>query len=154
MENYNDFQIPHEDTLKLLNESYKNSRTTDLHLQSLISITNNILNSCFTLDRRLNSKIRQAINYTKKELEKLKENLTLTFNIQLNTECKIMNTFNIFNFLRKLNTLSSELSRALNITSKTYYKNLFHNSLISINTAMNEILLALESSTIHLYRYI
>ena len=154
MENYNDFLLPHNETFKIINNEYINTRNKNNNISNLHKLIKETINLCFHLDIKLNSKIRQAVDTTKKELEKIEENLALTFNINNQITNQTVYKTNIFSFLKKLISIIDSIKSILQSTEKIYHKRILISSMsIAINST-NNVLSALESSTISTYRYI
>ena len=158
MNNYNDFQLPDNACFKLLNKAYYSSKnTTSTQPQYLFTLINNAINSCFSINNKLNSKIKSSIFNTKKELDKLKENLTLLY--PKNNQNYIQQNpyqikeFNIFDFLKEINNIIVELVKTNNsYTEKEQI--IILKSILSLINSTQYILSSLSTSKVSLYRYL
>ena len=83
--NYNDFPILSNEEYNLMNEHFNNNHQTDRKTQlfKILTILNNCFNICIGLTSLYNLKINNAINNTKKCIEKNINNINSTFNIEI-----------------------------------------------------------------------
>lgn len=155
MENYNDFNLPNDSNIKLMQEMYKsdtfNRRTS---LTNISSLAHSFLSQCYGIENKLNLRIRSRLEETKKELEKLIENLSLTFSFTYSVSNQSITNFNLFYSLKILIQIVYELHELETNEEKAYFKKFTKNTISSILNHLNNILEALGNSYVHVFKYI
>ncbi|MBE5741101.1 MAG: hypothetical protein E7351_01020 [Clostridiales bacterium] len=152
---YNDFPILNNEEYRIINEQYSISQTQDRKslLYKITHLLRDCKNMCSTLDRKLNQKIVTAISTAKKEIDKISDNLSSYFPQKTENQSTIT-SFNLFTFLSKVNSLSSLFHIWENSDSKDYYKTMASKSLKDLLKISQNILSALENSTVYLFKYL
>ena len=152
--NYNDFPILSNDEYNLLNEHFNINQPKDKPtvLNNLLEKLNICFSFCIGLTNKYNVKINIAINNTKNQIEKIKNNLTATFNLTSTKNNSVLNS-NIFILLNTIIEAVHETIIWTTIENKEYYKTLAQKNLNDLISCVKEILLALEKSNILFFKH-
>ena len=155
MKNYNDYILPSNDEFELMQEKFRT--TSKQNTQTIVSrrdyLAHEAISQCYGLEKNVNHRIRSWIERLKKELEKLIDNLTLTFSIQTSI-IKNVHKFNMFSLLNKTVDIISNLISLNSIEEKVYIKSFSKNTIISLINNLKYIFNSLENSNVYLFKYL
>ena len=151
---YEDFPILNNNDYSLLREQYLSSNQTDrkLIVNEICSEISNIINSYWSNENLFNNNLNLAIKNCSLSLMKVLDNLTSLFNIQVTRQQSIP-TFNIFSYIRKINSIITMLLKWASKEQKEYYKSTASKTTIELLNSLNSILLAAEESNVKFYKH-
>ena len=151
---YEDFPILNNNDYSLLREQYLSSNQTDrkLIVNEICGEISNIINSYWSNENLFNNNLNRAIKNCSLSLMKVLDNLTSLFNIQVTRQQSIP-TFNIFSYIRKINSIITMLLKWACSEQKEYYKSTASKTTIELLNSLNSILLAAEESNVKFYKH-
>lgn len=151
---YEDFKILNDDQYKLISEQLQNQRIcSNIEIANKLFLTLDQCKSfCFGLNNQVNKKIQSILLYARNQLDKLINNVNVSFNIDAHS-AQVVTDLNIFAFAKKLIEAIQTVAELLYQPNSEKF---FHFSLSTISTLLditNQLFDALENSNIHLFKH-
>lgn len=150
---YKDYQILSDNEYLILSEHFNESQTFDRRtsVNKIYSLLNDCKNSCLTLDKNINKKIKDSISDCHNTIEKNINNLSATFNLQQTS--KNSESFSLFPFIEKLLEVQSQLLTWSKNEDKEYYAKLCNSIAKEINQSVINVISSISKSNIILFKY-
>ena len=100
---YEDFKILNDDQYKLISEQLQNQKIcSQAEIANKLFLTLDQCKSfCFGLNNQVNKRIQNALLYARNQLDKLINNVNISFNIDAHS-MQIVTDLNIFAFAKKI----------------------------------------------------
>ena len=155
METYNDFSLPNDRDILIMQDMYNKSLFNKNSCLSTISdLANEFLSQCYGVEKKTNARINLALEELKKDLNLLLENLELIFSFKTSSKINNIKEFNLFSCLKIINQLITHLIILSSKEDKVYLKKFAYNTLRSILEDLNKLFDALSNSFIRMFRYL
>lgn len=152
--NYEDFPILSNQEYELINSHFSKREKFD-RKTILNKICNELIickNICLESKSKYNKKICSALEKSLIILNKLNQNISSCFNI-VNSQSQTMKIFNLFDFMKKLISISSLVFSWFEHEPKEYYKNLAGKTNRELLQVMENIISALNNSNIITFKH-
>jgi len=151
---YEDFKILSDNEYLKIAEQYNSTKIQDKNevVSILFQSVNNLLNCLYFSNNLLNNKIKNELNTHKQVLNKLKNNLSLLFALEIEKSIQY-NDFNIFNYLSNLTNVQNIFNDWLKIDNKNKHYNFILNSKYEINYLIISLLNILSDLNIKIFNY-
>ncbi len=151
---YEDFKILNDDQYNLISEQLQNQKIcSQAEIANKLFLTLDQCKSfCFGLNNQVNKRIQNALLYARNQLDKLINNVNISFNIDAHS-MQIVTDLNIFAFAKKLIEAVQTVEELLHQPNSEKFS---HFSLPTISTLLdiiNQLFDALENSNIHLFKH-
>lgn len=151
---YEDFKILNDDQYNLISEQLQNQKIcSQAEIANKLFLTLDQCKSfCFGLNNQVNKRIQNALLYARNQLDKLINNVNISFNIDAHST-QIVTDLNIFAFAKKLIEAVQTVEELLLQPNSEKF---FHFSLSTTSTLLdiiNQLFDALENSNIHLFKH-
>ncbi len=150
---YDDFPIlDNESYLNLMHAYETKPKDRNVFINLIYTDLEQCKQICLGISPDINKKIRDVICESKKELDKICDNLKSSFSISISV--KEVKTFNIFTFVKCLSSALENFSLWEHNEEKQYYKTLANFSTISLINIIKNVMTVLEDKNIKIYKYL
>ena len=152
--NYNDFPVLNDEQYRQLQDKYNEQTDFDRNecCYSIYSELTACANSITLLFPQLNPQLIATLQEAKIKIEKSISNFEAVFN--LSPKQIEIKEINLFNFLKNLTKIQKKLIKWLKNEQKEYFKQFILNLLENISSMLFDLLSAVESANLRIFKHI
>lgn len=150
---YNDFPILDDISYSIIRERFNNSAPTHHELiANIFTSLELLINSEIKNINQFNKSITTSLNNNKQNIKSISDNFSTLFNLTYTENSNIKN-LNIFTFVNKEIKICKDISTLINKVEKNYLKQSLSQMCDDILSSSSEILSALETTSMHIFKY-